>query len=213
MKAHEALRRIAEERPRVVYLSGKTCTGKTTLAQKLGQEGYSIIELDPIVKESVAIPFGLPDGDAFIAAYRDQGPAGSADAFAHAARAAIEASLKASPVVVEGAIASSRVLKAVMSGPLSDFSFIYLHPVDQAAYAERIRARLVAAGGTGSAGLPNGFWRIAPSQAVKEFKETGIMPPELEKAIGRYVQASIEESEKRLADFQGAFPKILVVEA
>src|ERR1044072_7767426 len=70
----EAFEYIATAKPPVVYVSGKTSTGKSTFAAALSEQaGYVVIELDTVVKEAVIQPLALTDeGGVFVEVYRNR---------------------------------------------------------------------------------------------------------------------------------------------
>ncbi len=203
---------VESQKPRVVYLSGKTSTGKTTFAKELERHGYKIIELDPIVTASVVVPFGVLPGEGFITAYRDIGPKEQTGAFITAAKARIEQEVQSSPVIVEGAIATPRILKEVLSGDLADFYFVYFHPVNLDVYAGRIRERFVAGAASGKSGLPKHFWSLVQKADTEHFINTGEVNLNLERVIEKYAELSMQESAKRLASFQEEFENIHLIE-
>jgi guanylate kinase len=208
----EITRKIQKQRPRVVYLSGKTCTGKTTLASKLQQYEYSIIELDSIVTKSVIIPFDSNPGDGFISAYRDIGPKKLTQAFINAAKKEILKQSKSSPVIIEGAIGAPRILQEVFSDHLNNFWFIYLHPVSVHIYSKRIQERFIAGAATGTSRLPKHFWEMINQNDLNHFLSTGELNTEINIAIEKYAKQSILESKKRLELFQKEFRDIYVIE-
>lgn len=212
MKEIEAIKKIEEQRPQVVYLSGKTCTGKTTFAKKLQTLGYSIIELDPVVVNSVVIPFEVDRGEAFLTAYRGIGSKEHTKAFTDAAKKEIQEMLKVSPVVVEGAIATPHILKEVLSNYLNDFNFVFLHPVNLEVYSARIKERFIAGAATGTSGLPKHFWEIVDQSDLEHFVTTGRLNDGIKKTIDAYATMSSAESLKRLQQFGEVFTDIQVVE-
>jgi guanylate kinase len=212
MKAIDVTNKIAEQRPRIVYLSGKTCTGKTTFAKKLQELGYSIIELDPVVMKSVVIPFGVKPGEGFLTAYRGIGSKEQTQAFIDATKKEIQEKIKPSPVVVEGAIATPHILKEVFSENLNDFRFVYLHPVNSEVYSTRIKERFIAGAATGTSGLPKHFWEMVDQIDLEHFVNTKELNAGIEKALEEYTKLSMFESKKRLELFQEEFNDIQVVE-
>lgn len=208
----EVINEIEEQRPKIVYLSGKTCTGKTTFAKKLQELGYSIIELDPVVMKSVVVPFGVKPGEGFLTAYRGIGLKEQTQAFTDAAKKEIQEKIKFSRVVVEGAIATSHILKEVFSDNLNDFRFVYLHPVNPEVYSARIKERFIAGAATGTSGLPKHFWEMVDQIDLKHFVSTEKLNAGIEKALEEYTRLSMLESKKRLELFQEDFNDIQVVE-
>ncbi|MFM2423800.1 MAG: hypothetical protein RLZZ70_187 [Candidatus Parcubacteria bacterium] len=212
MNAIDVIDKIEEQKPRVVYLSGKTCTGKTTFAKKLQELGYLIIELDPVVMKSVVIPFDVKPGEGFLTAYRGMGSKEQTQAFIDAAKKEIQEKIKYSPIVVEGAIATTHILKEVFSGNLNDFRFVYLHPINPEVYTARIKERFIAGAATGTSGLPKHFWEMVDQTDLENFVSTKELNIGIEKALEKYTKLSILESKKRLEHFQDEFNDIQVVE-
>lgn len=213
MTRDEVLQKIKYERPRIIYISGKTSTGKTTLSKDLKNFfGYSVIELGSIVSESVIKPFSADPVEVFITVYRDTEPKKYTSAFIKATRKAIVSQLKYSPVVVEGAIAKTRILKEIFSGELEDFMFIYLDPVEPRKYAERIQQRFVAGAVNNTTELPKSFWKLIDNRELEEFTKTKELTLNLLKSIDQYVALSMEESRERLKHFQENFSKINIIE-
>lgn len=212
MTTESIVEKVKHQQPHLIYLSGKTCTGKTTFANYLEQHGYKKIELDKIVMESVVVPFGVAPGDGFRTAYRDVGPAEQTKAFIGAAKLEILKKLQESSLVIEGAIATPRILQEVFSGDLKDFVFVYFHPVHAAMYEQRMLSRFISGAKTGNAGLPKDFWELIQAADLDEFKNTGRVNPGIELAIKTYAAKSMEESKSRLEGFRASFPDIAVVE-
>lgn len=212
MTTEKILEKVQHQQPRLIYLSGKTCTGKTTFANYLVQHGYKKIELDKIVTESVVIPFGVLPGDGFRTAYRDLGPVEQTNAFIGAAKMEISKKLEEASLVVEGAIASPRILGELFSGEFKSFLFIYLHPVHADIYEQRILSRFEAGAKSDSAGLPKDFWELIQVSDLQEFKNTDKVSSGILTSIKVYAAKSMEESKKRLEGFQAAFTDIAIVE-
>lgn len=213
MTKEAILQQITHQQPHLIYLSGKTCTGKTTFANYLVAHGYAHIELDQIVEASIVQRFHLdPPGQAFVTAYADEGPAEYAESFIAAARNEIRNKLKSSSVVIDGAIARNRILKAIFSDELSHFCFIYFHPVHAEIYRERIRTRFIEGRGTRAAGLPKDFWDLVKQEDLDQFLQKREINEGIERSIAEYASQSMEASERRLRRFQESFPDIVVVE-
>lgn len=212
MNNTETVEFIKSNHPRLVYLSGKTCTGKTTFADLLCKFDYEKIELDAIVVESVVKKFGVQSGDGFRTAYRGLGPVEQTDSFINAAKAEIQSKLQASSLVVEGAIADPEILRKLFSDDLSDFVFIYFHPVDAEAYGKRILQRFTQFAKVGTAGLPKDFWEMVQKADFDEFIATDIVNQSILQAIKAYVDKSMKESVTRLEGFRALFAEIEVVE-
>jgi hypothetical protein len=212
MDKEAVLEKITDQQPRLIYVSGKTCTGKTTFAHFLEQHGYKKVELDKVVTHAVVIPFNVQPGDGFRTAYRDEGPREQTSAFTDAAKLEIIESLKTSSLVVEGAIAKPRILGEIFSGELKDFVFVYFHPIHADVYEQRILSRFIGGAKDGTAGLPKDFWALVQEPDLEEFKKTDVIVQGIHQAIKQYAAKSMEESKVRLEGFRVSFPDIAVVE-
>ncbi len=69
MKKEEILAEIENQKTRIVYVSGKTCTGKTTFANEVHALGYVGIELDKIVTTAVIEPFNIQPPNEALASF------------------------------------------------------------------------------------------------------------------------------------------------
>ena len=59
----EAVKNLLDQNnPRLIFIIGKTCTGKSTFAKSLDEQNYKHLELDYIVLESVIKKFKLSNG-------------------------------------------------------------------------------------------------------------------------------------------------------
>lgn len=215
MTKETALEQIKTNASRLIYLCGKTSTGKTTLAKQIVDDfGYSLIELDDIIMHSVIAPLGIKNAsDAFGAAYRGLGSPEYTVTFIAATKCAIADAVTASPVIVEGSIAKASIIKEIFSGDLTDFVFLYLHPTDAEAYRARIRKRFIGGARNGTSGLPKPFWSLIDPKDLETFISTGELNTPLEECIRHYADLSIAESRERLAEFQKEFPNITIIEA
>jgi len=64
MKADELYANLRHTKPMLIYISGKTCTGKTTLANRLRDNlGHETVELDAVARDNAITPLGLADAD------------------------------------------------------------------------------------------------------------------------------------------------------
>ncbi|HEY0010646.1 MAG TPA: hypothetical protein VGB97_01880 [Candidatus Paceibacterota bacterium] len=211
MNREEALQKVIGLKPKVVYLCGKTCTGKTTFTNLLVNEGYARIELDQVVMDAVVTPFNVvPAYEAFITAYQDVGPPEHVTAFVEAAKSEIIEKLAHSAVIVEGSIGKSHLVKQVFEG--MDFLFMYFHPTDVRAYEDRIRRRFVSGVRTNTTGLPKEFWNLVEEADLATYLASNIVGAGIEKSISKYVTISIRRSQERLDRFMADFPSIWVVE-
>lgn len=214
MTKDDVFKLITSDCPQIIYLSGKTSTGKSTFCKKLVDSfGYSEVELDKIVHDSVITPFNIKDiPEAFIISYRDGEPAIWREAFIKAAKNAIHETLKKGPVIVEGAIANASTLQKVFSGAIPKPYFLYLHPTHIGDYVERITNRFINGVHDGTSALPKDFWSQLSISDIENYKLNGEQTDTLKKGIVDFAMISMEESEKRLQMLTANFPDIIIVD-
>lgn len=208
----DAIGFITAQKPALIYLSGKTSTGKTTFCRKLMNEfAYHHIELDKIVHTSIVDSFNVQNiPEAFVVAYRNAEPAVWRDAFIEAARLALQDAFHRSPVIVEGAIANPTTLYEIFKDRA--YTFVYLHPVDTEEYAKRITQRFIQGISDGKSGLPQSFWKYVSDDDIEVCKIMHAVSPGAASHIKDFARDSILESKKRLESFQSVFGNIIVVE-
>ncbi|HVX24358.1 MAG TPA: zeta toxin family protein [Candidatus Saccharimonadales bacterium] len=210
MSTFDVVYRIIErDHPRLIYISGKTSTGKTTLANSLqGKYHTAIIELDKIIL-GIEAPKEI---NKFVAIYRNRDQVKLIELFVARVKQAVQEALKThKSVIFEGAIANTKTLQKIVDAYPNDFLFIYLTPVSLEAYTERLTSRFVLATPHHNSGLPPSFWALFNEKELANFYTTRNITPEIHTHIITYAKASMEESEARLAMFKEAFHDILVL--
>ncbi len=214
MNADEAFEMVRTRQPRIVYVSGKTSTGKTTFARRLQQAfGYSLIELDTVVSDDVITPLALPDrGKAFNAVYKNDDQPDLIKAFLAGAQQRIAAQLEAGkPVVIDGAVVNPHTLKKLLA-PYPGLLFLYFHPGHLPTYERYLTERFKLATPTHEAGLPLGFWERVNDAAFAAFCKTSVINPGLQRAIHSYAEYSQHSSTERIATFRQHFSDIHIVQ-
>lgn len=149
-------------KPRLIFLTGKSSTGKTTLSNKLKNEGYEIIELDLIVR-SLGKKYNVgssPDYDEAFKLYKGKVSKKMTNDFIKIVRKMIN-SKKDKPFVIEGAISDPSLIKKIFTKELSIFTFIYLNIKDHKKHRGRLMKRLVTDINENKKTLP--FWSELPS--------------------------------------------------
>lgn len=206
----EVIHVIGIQHPQLIYLTGKSGTGKSTLASKLHDaHGYKVIELDKIVFDAVINPQKLTDAPTvFVDVYRKRDRHDLLDPFIAALQKIITSSQ--APLILEGAIANPETLTDVFSG--QPFTFIYMHPTDLAKYESFILNRFMLATREHNAGLDKQFWSLVDQKEFENFCVTRKLTSSLQRSINDYVLLSQKESDERLATFKKSFKEILVVD-
>jgi adenylate kinase family enzyme len=214
MKLDDLYKYIRDEMPQILYVSGKTCVGKSTFASKLKDNlGYEIIELDKVVFESVIKPQGLTDEKAvFVEVYKNSERRDLIDSFVAGAKRLIaaKAALR-QPIVIDGAVANVDTLAEVFDSS-SAFVFVYFHPKDLSAYQRNLASRFMLSNKDFGSGLPKRFWEFIDDKDFEAFCKDRILSPSLAHSIKQYARSSRKESEKRLSIFKEKFSEMIVIE-
>lgn len=212
MTPDELYAQIYVEKPEVIHVSGKTCVGKSTFANKLHDHlGYEIIELDEIVFNVVIAPQNLDEKITFVEVYKNNQRRDLIDPFVYATKQLIAAkATENQPIVIDGAVANTGTLAEIFSDT-PGFTFAYFHPKSLAAYQRNLTSRFMLTTKDFSAGLPKRFWDLIDNKAFEQFCKDKNMTPLLESSTRRYAESSQKESEKRLVAFQEKFASVITV--
>ena len=216
MNIADASQFVAATKPSLLYISGKTCTGKTTFSQKLaGRDGYAVIVLDKIVREAVTTPLGLQDkiGDVVVSVYQTADVPEWVDRFVDKTRERIaEYRAQEMPVIIEGAVSNPEVLTRIFAG-YPDAQTLYFHLKETGSmYPRNLLSRFMGTSATNDNGLPNAFWDCIKPEDFAHFCKDGIVTPSLQEGIDSYCAAARGSSAKRLALFQQHLQNLQVVE-
>lgn len=213
MQLEDLYRKLQNEKPQLIHFSGKTCTGKSTFANRLKDElGYKIVELDSVVLESVIKPLELTDeGNVFVEVYRNDQKQEWIEPFVQATRETLSMNNKrGQPIVVDGAVANVNTLAAIFND-YPDFQFVYFHPYNLDIYSRNLTSRFMLATKDFSSGLPKRFWALVNDESFSDFCGTRILTDDLKNSIHQYAVSSREESEKRLASFRERLNDVIVI--
>lgn len=216
MTTGEAYESAAAHKPSVIYLTGKTCTGKTTFAGRLrASVGYEVVRLDDIVHDAIIVPLNLQkiEGDVFVSVYKTADNPEWRELFVAKVREHIQNLLaQGKKIIVDGAIANVTVVHDIFQD-LPDTVCIYFHPGKSSpTYVRNLTNRFMGTTAQHRNGLPNAFWKLVDPEAFAQFCKDKIMTPPLERTIATYAEHSHQESKKRLVAFQQTFPSLWVVE-
>lgn len=193
-------RRIAEDPPRLIAVTGKTCTSKSTFARRLKAVGYHHIELDTLVREKVAKKFCQNDPNKAFSVYKGTAPLIWQESFESGAKALIEGTMRNSRVVVDTAIGDSSVLNRIFSCGLSDFLCLFFHPFNRDFYLRCILKRFLT-------DLNNGTRRFDLSHRIstdllEDFQANGASSSQVRGLLDSYCTENMLASEKRFRSFE-----------
>lgn len=203
------IQKIRDNNPQLIYISGKTCTGKTTLARLIKDTFDSgIVELDNVVRKIDAVD----ESQKFVDAYRHRNNMELVTNFVRLAKSELDASLLQHPMVLfEGAIANSETLSEIVEDT-ERFLFVYLLPVNLDVYKARITERFLASSPDNGNGLPGSFWKHLDSSELATFYKTKKISANIDQGINAYTIGSMKEAKTRLTTFSKLFTDIVVVE-
>jgi len=216
MNSKDAFRFVAQTKPSLLYITGKTCTGKTTFARWLAElHGYQVVVLDDIVRQAVVTPLGLQaqEPEVYVSVYRTTERPEWIDRFVTEVRKQIAAYFEhQQPVLIEGALANTDTIQRIFAGhPTAQV--LYFHPVaTDSRYIQNLTERFKESSADDPNGLPLGFWEHIARNDFDQFYRDRIVTDTLQNSIAAYAQESAEASSERLALFRQHLSNIQVVE-
>jgi tRNA A37 threonylcarbamoyladenosine biosynthesis protein TsaE len=144
MRIDDIYSKVATEKPQIIYLTGKTCTGKSTFSRQLSEDiRYKIIELDEVVLSDLVAKQGLETSPTFEVVYKENPGTPFVDAFIGAVQQKVEdALLSHELLVIEGAVGNAQTLAALFKDS-PEFSFIYFHPENLDIYIRNLTSRFM----------------------------------------------------------------------
>ena len=202
-------KQIESKHPKLVFLSGKTSTGKTTMSNKLRTKyNCAIIELDEIIYR-----LDCPEGkNRFIEAYQKRDDKVITNSFVQATRQEIRSALENHDfVIIEGAIVNVETLNEIISDWRRSFLFIYLDIKNIDIYAQRLTNRFEMSSPDDGNGLPGLFWEKFSPEILKTYYENRELTSFVRTAIRAYAVDSAKASTARLDRFSSHFDNILEI--
>ena len=177
-------RELDRAHPKLVFLNGKTSTGKTTLSNAL-QEKYNcaVIELDEVVYK-----LDCPDGkNRFIEAYQNRTDVEFTTSFVEAVRQEVrDALMNHDFAIIEGAIVNIETLNEIISDWSDSFLFIYLDIKNIDVYIQRLTNRFILSSQDDGNGLPSLFWDKFSPEILASYYENRVVDPAIEDEIMSY---------------------------
>lgn len=201
---------IAIHKPALIYVCGKTSTGKSTFGRKLHDElDYQVIELEALLLAIVKAQ-GLDEPSTFRKVFYDDAASDEKRQFLAASDRSISSALAAGrTVVIEGAVANLATLHRILQ-PEPQL-FLYFHPENIDVYIRNLTKRFMEADENSYGGLSLKFWHLIDPQEFKEFCKTRQLTDNLKASIRQYALLSQKESLSRLEEFRQKFAHIVVV--
>lgn len=193
----EALANISALTPKLIFLTGKSGTGKSHFSNILSDKhGYKLLELDTIVR-AVAKKYGVgsaPDYAPAFAVYKGGLTQEFRNEFISEIHSFIEKH-SSNPIIIEGAISNAQMVRDIFSKQYTVFSFVYLYPTDMKKYADRMMKRFKLDKKMGTRTLS--IWPETPP----EIEKAPVSSPKVKQFIAKMAQESKKKSDERYKYF------------
>lgn len=197
-------------KPKIILLSGRTCTGKTTMAKELSSElKMEIVNLDDFINDNVIKKFDLPTNTnnsvIYTKIYSNEDDNMYHKTFIEAFKNFLLKNDK--PTVIDGSIHNPKIIGLFDN----DIEIVFLHPVDLKSYTNRVIKRFEQGVCNGTSGLTERFWDYVDQQQINEYCDTRKITEKITKNIENF---SIEIQQKSLERISkiASFSKINVLE-
>lgn len=212
MTVDEVYATIIKQRPPIIYVSGKTSTGKSTFGRKLRDNvNYHVIELEAVLIQIIK-EHGLDEQSTFRKVFYEPGEFEEKSLFIEATDKIISDALNSKDsVVIEGAVANVETLRRILQ-PATELLFLYFHPTDINVYIRNLTSRFMESSENSYGGLPLRFWQLVDEEEFKTFCQTRELSERLKNSIAQYAQDSQNESLTRLEAFKEKLGNITVAE-
>lgn len=202
---------ISRTLPAIMYISGKTSTGKSTFARRLHDTfGYDVIGLEDVLV-GITRKNHLDEGEMFHDVFYADGPNEQKDLYLSVTDKLIKSHLRRSQrLVIEGAVSNSTFLQRILQ-PAGNLPVAYFHPDNLDIYVRNLTARFMQSSKDSQAGLPLKFWRHIDKNEFTAFCATRELTDNLKESIRKYAVESQQASYKRLEQLQEVFSEVTVV--
>lgn len=197
-------------KPKIILLSGRTCTGKTTMTKELSSKlKMEILNLDDFINENVIKKFDLPtdtnNSAIYTKIYSNEDDNIYHQTFIEAFKNFLLKNNK--PTIIDGSIHNSKIISLFEN----NFEIVFLHPVDLKSYANRVIKRFELGVCNGTSSLTERFWDYVSQKQIDEYCASKIITKEIKTNIDNF---SIEIQQKSLERINkiASFSKINVLE-
>lgn len=200
----ELKEKIRNEQPKIIFLAGKSCTGKSTFAQSIEEFGYRHVEFDLIVRQFVRDKFKLDNSEAF-RVYKGDTLKEWQESFEVAAKKLVEGKAKESKIVIDAAVADPKIIKRILN---QDFMLIYFHPFNKDFYVNNILKRFSEDVTENKISFP--LWDHITEEILSDYKTNGRKGQKISKLVNEYAEDRTKKSEDRFKFFKKEYPKIIL---
>ena len=211
MTTSELYDKIAQVPPEIIYISGKTSTGKSTFARQLHDKlGYDTVGLEEVLL-GVCKANHLNENATFHKVFYEDAPCEEKELYLATTDEIIKRHLQSSNrLVIEGAVSNTGMLGRVLR-PAGSLPVAYFHPEDLGPYIRNLTNRFMQANKVSRGGLPSKFWQHIDENEFKTFCKNRQLTEGLENSIRHYARESQQASFARLRKLQQLFSDITVV--
>lgn len=184
-------------RPNLMFLVGRPGTGKSTLSNKLIQNGFKHIELDLIVRKiHKKYQIKTPLKDLFGDIYQGRASGKIMDIFVKAVHNEMEKNHNKYPIIVEGALGHNPLIKKIFSQKYSLFVLLFLYPSSVSNYVVRLTKRF-------REDMTIGENRMGETpEIISEYRKNGIKSKIIKKFITDQAKLYSEKGKAALSKFE-----------
>jgi len=185
----------------VVVLSGRTCTGKTTISKKIEKEkGFSVIEMDTFVGEHVLSVLGIGREGIHSAIFKEvySDEQGEYKELFKKALFSFLKNIGDDKYIFEGSLHDVSIIKEIQAIVSGGVKIVYLHPENLDKYTQRITKRFEQGICIQTSGLTGNFFNYVSERMIADFCENNVVTPEIKKQIVLFAEEVQEKSLERL---------------
>ncbi len=193
---------------RIIFLTGRSATGKTTFAKLLENHGFVHIDNDELLKIKVNPVFNLTQAES-IAVIHGKAQKEVEDMFIDLLHEEMEKVPEDKRIVIDGTLSSRRILDRMFSGKFSNFTFVYLYPVDKEKYSQRVRQRFAWEVENNKQYLP--IWNRISPEVLETYKKEGFEAPIVAAFMEDLIEALYQGGEERYRMFVDMGLKVVTI--
>lgn len=206
----ELIKYLQFKEQKYLLLSGRTCTGKTTMARELSSLlKMEVLNLDNFINLNVISKLGMQtdtnNSVIFTKIYSDEDDNIYQQTFIKTFKNFLLKNDR--PTIIDGSIHNPKIIDLFEN----DFVIVFLHPVNLKSYADRVIERFEAGVCKGTSGLTERFWDYVTQEQIDEYCSTKNITGEIRKNIELFSLEVQQESLERINKI-ASFTEINVLE-
>lgn len=195
-------------KPNLIFLVGRPGTGKSTLSNKLIQNGFKHVELDSVVRKlHKKYQINTPLKDLFGDIYQGRASSKITNMFIQTVHDVMEKYHNKYPIIIEGALGHNPLIKKIFSKQYQLFVLLFLYPASVKNYNVRLTKRF-------KEDMIIGENRMGETpEIITEYKNNGIKSNKVKKFImdqAKLYSKKGMDAIKRFETFESNTIKVLV---